>query len=119
MLQYLAEVNCYSSTVAKRIHERIDKDPLVQETIVCTEIPDNMDKGCLPKGVAAPEGSCSKVDDTPTGVHCVDHLPESFIARRPDDRELRGVMEGLKVKKRKITLPNFHKHHGHIYRRVP
>ena len=109
-----ARANCYSSTVAKCIHERIDKDPLVQETIVCTEIPDDDPKGCMPRGTAAPEGSCNKIDDAPTGVHCIDHLTESFIARHPDDRELRGVREGLKVKKRKISLPNFHKDHGHI-----
>ena len=90
---------------------------MVQETIVCTEIPDDTDpqsKGCIPKGAPAPEGSCTQADNGPTGPHCVDHVTESFIARHPDDRELRGIREGLKAKKRKMTLPNFHRSHGHI-----
>ena len=35
----LAEVNCYNVKVAKKMHERLDKDPCIAETITCEETP--------------------------------------------------------------------------------
>ena len=99
----LARYNCYSSKVAKKIHSRIEKDPLVTETIVCEEdVSPNASSidEYLPQGVPVSEG--------------VEASHEYFIARHPDDRELRGVREGLKSKKRKLSLAQFHEDHGHI-----
>ena len=96
-----ARYNCYNLKVAKKIHERIEKDPLVTETISVEEdLSPTPDPGQLPKGTPIDEG--------------VEAAYEYLIARHPDDRELRGVREGLKTKKRKLPLSEFHEDHGHL-----
>ena len=55
----LARYNCYSSKVAKKIHSRIKKDPLVTEKIVCEEDVSptaSSNDEYLPQGVPASEG---------------------------------------------------------------
>lgn len=99
----LLRCHCYSNKVAKRVHDRCDKDPCVTETIVCEELQPDPDTPCLPKGTCVKEGALHTLGAS-----------ESLIARHPDDRELRGVREGLKTIKRKQPLSCFHNDHGHI-----
>ena len=92
----MARCHCYSNTVAQHVHDKACNHPMVTDVINATDVP-QLDMRKLPE---------LNKD--------VESVQESFLAQHPNDREFRGVREGLRKKKRDLSYRTFHEEHGHI-----
>lgn len=90
----LAQQHTYDKATADHLHERCVNHAAVKEVIVSTPI--------------------ISEDGTQTVRVEARRADPPIYATHPLEREIRGVKQGLRDKKRRMTMQQFHEEHGHI-----
>ena len=91
----LSEVHSYSNKVRKMVHTKSERHPMVKEIIRAY-------------------GDDTPPNDIVTMTKEQRKRTELIWAQHPDEREIKGVKLGLRTRKRKMPIRDFHEDHGHI-----